>query len=145
MNIHYQETKYGFDYGAAKITRLFSDEKKKWITLGLETPKHEGHNAIQIYVTKTGKVRIHDSRGEWSQPPAKITRQSKQSIVALMWEAIDERRCELIEMRSKLGGRTPAQETEFKKLQHIAMLRRQLIDPLPLKELRALLREAKAN
>jgi len=66
--MHYQETKYGFDYGAAKVTRIFSDEMKGWITLGLETPKYAGHDALQIYVTKTGKVRIHDSRGEWKAP-----------------------------------------------------------------------------
>jgi hypothetical protein len=68
--LHYAETKYGFDYGAAKVTRLFSDDKKGWVTLGLETPKHEGTRHIQIYVTKTGKVRIHDSRGEWTPPTA---------------------------------------------------------------------------
>ena len=68
--LHYEETKYGFDYGAAKITRLFSDEDKGWITLCIETPKYEGHDGIQIYVTKTGKVRIHDSRGEWTPPSA---------------------------------------------------------------------------
>lgn len=59
--IHYAETKYGFDWGAAKITRCFSDSKKGWVTLILETPKH----TIQIYVTKTGKVRISDSGEEW--------------------------------------------------------------------------------
>ena len=68
--MHYQETQYGFDYGSAKVTRVFSDEKKGWITLGLETSKHVGHDALQIYVTKTGKVRIHDSRGEWKAPNA---------------------------------------------------------------------------
>lgn len=66
--LYYAETKYGFDYGAAKITRLSSDDSKGWVTLGIETPKYEGHNGIQVYVTKTGKVRIHDSRGEWAPP-----------------------------------------------------------------------------
>ena len=68
--LHYEETKYGFNYGSAKVTRLFSDGKKEWITLGIETPKYEGTEHIQIYVTKTGKVRIHDSRGEWTPPSA---------------------------------------------------------------------------
>ena len=68
--LHYAKTNYGFDYGAAKITRLFSDDKKGWVTLGLETPKHRGNQHIQIYITKTGKVRIHDSRGEWTPPSA---------------------------------------------------------------------------
>ena len=57
--IHYAETKYGFDYGSAKITRCFSDDKKGWVTILVETPKHKGGNALQIYVTKTGKVRIN--------------------------------------------------------------------------------------
>ncbi len=59
--IPFAELQYGFQYGAAKVTRLFSDEKKGWVTLGIETPKQ----TIQVYVTKTGKVRIHDSDGEW--------------------------------------------------------------------------------
>jgi hypothetical protein len=68
MNVHilYKETQYGFDWGAAKITRCFSDTKKGWVTLLLETPKHQGGNALQIYVTKTGKVRISDARCEWT-------------------------------------------------------------------------------
>ena len=61
--IHYQETKYGFDWGAAKIERCFSDTKKGWVTLLLKTPKH----TIQLYVTKTGKVRISDASGEWAR------------------------------------------------------------------------------
>jgi hypothetical protein len=47
---------YGFEYGAAKMTRCMSDEKKGWVVLMLETPKAN----IQIYVTKTGKVRVYD-------------------------------------------------------------------------------------
>ena len=69
--ILYEETKYGFNYGAAKITRLFSDEKKGWVTLGLESPKHVGHDGIQLYVTKTGKIRIYDKNGEWIPPKPK--------------------------------------------------------------------------
>jgi len=69
--IHYKEIEYGFEYGSAKITRLFSDTKKKWITLGLETPKYKGNKGIQIYITKTGKVRIHDTTGEWTAPQRK--------------------------------------------------------------------------
>lgn len=52
----YNEIPYGFEYGAAKITRCMSDEKKGWVVLMLETPK----STIQIYVTKTGKVRVYD-------------------------------------------------------------------------------------
>ena len=66
--MHYAETKYGFDWGAAKVTRCFSDSNKGWVTLLLETPKHKDGKSLQIYVTKSGKVRIHDARGEWKAP-----------------------------------------------------------------------------
>jgi hypothetical protein len=59
--IEYKELEYGFKYGAAEVTRAFSDHKKGWITLIIKTPKAE----IQVYVTKTGKIRIHDPDGEW--------------------------------------------------------------------------------
>jgi hypothetical protein len=61
--MHYHETKYGFDWGAASVERCFSDDEKGWVTLLLKTPKLK--HGLQIYVTKTGKVRIHDERGEW--------------------------------------------------------------------------------
>ena len=57
--IHYKETEYGFEYGPAKIIRCCSNEKKRWSILSLETPKED----IQIYVTKTGKVRFFDKKG----------------------------------------------------------------------------------
>jgi hypothetical protein len=66
--LHYKETEYGFEWGNAKIQRMFSDDKKGWVTLTLETSKHKGHQALQIYITKTGKVRIFGGAGtrEWS-------------------------------------------------------------------------------
>ena len=64
MTTYFRETEYGFDYGAAKVTRCCSDEKKGWVTLQIETPKQ----SIQVYVTKSGKIRIHDSSGEWQKP-----------------------------------------------------------------------------
>jgi len=66
--MHYKETQYGFEYGAAKVERIFSDEKKGCVTLGIKTPKHK--HGLQIYVTKTGKVRIHSEGGEWTAPNA---------------------------------------------------------------------------
>ena len=61
-DVKFKELKYGFKYGDATIERHISDEKKGWVVLGLETSKHR----LQIYVTKTGKVRIHDEDGrEW--------------------------------------------------------------------------------
>ena len=71
--MHYAETQHGFEYGSAKVSRMFSDKKKQWVTLGVETPKHSGHDGLQVYVTKTGKVRIFDSRGEWKPPNIKTS------------------------------------------------------------------------
>lgn len=65
--MHFKETQYGFEWGNAKITRLFSDEKKGWVIFGLESDKYKGNEGIQIYITKTGKVRIH-SKSEWIPP-----------------------------------------------------------------------------
>ena len=60
--IHFQETAYGFDYGAAKVTRIHSDHKTGAVYVGVETPR----NVIQVYITKTGKVRVWDAKGqEW--------------------------------------------------------------------------------
>ena len=60
--IHYLETPYGFEWGAGKIIRLFSDNKKGcWVAVGIETSKTD----IQVYITKTGKIRICDKKGEW--------------------------------------------------------------------------------
>jgi hypothetical protein len=39
------------------------------VVLTIQTPKHQmGKNEIQIYVTKSGKVRISDRTGEWKKP-----------------------------------------------------------------------------
>lgn len=56
-------TQYGFNYGSAKITRIHTS-KDGSVFVGLKTPRTRG--IMQIYVTKTGKVRVFgaDSR-EW--------------------------------------------------------------------------------
>ena len=62
--IHYAETPHGFEYGAGKVARCCSDERKGWVVLSLETPR----DCIQIYITKTGKIRIHSRGGvEWKE------------------------------------------------------------------------------
>jgi hypothetical protein len=66
--IHYRETQYGFEYGAAIVTRLCSEPKTGRVTICIETPKHSGHDGLQVSVTKTGKVRIFDKSGEWLKP-----------------------------------------------------------------------------
>lgn len=64
MTIHYKETKYGFEFGNATIQRLMSDDKKGWVTIGIGSSKYPPGKEVQIYVTKTGKIRIF-SDGEW--------------------------------------------------------------------------------
>jgi hypothetical protein len=56
--VRYEETQYGFVYGAAEITRIHSDDKKGWVILQIRTPR----KAYQIYVTKFGKVRFFDEK-----------------------------------------------------------------------------------
>jgi len=63
--MNYKETQYGFEYGAVTIERLCSDEKKGWVILSIRTPKHKEHDGLQIYVTKTGKIRFWHDRKEW--------------------------------------------------------------------------------
>lgn len=56
--IHFKNTDYGFEWGAATIERRFSDKKREWVVLGITTPR----DALQVYVTKTGKVRVFSNR-----------------------------------------------------------------------------------
>lgn len=58
--IQFEETAYGFKWGGAKIERVTSNPKQGWVVLRLQTPKHKGNDGFEIYVTKTGKVRIFD-------------------------------------------------------------------------------------
>ena len=62
-DMRFENTQYGFNYGAAEIERCCSDEKKGWVVLTLKTKKHP--QGLQIYVTKTGKVRINDGEKEF--------------------------------------------------------------------------------
>lgn len=55
--IHFAETTYGFEYGAAKVERVCSDKKRGWIVLMITTPKYP--KGVQVYVTKTGKMKIN--------------------------------------------------------------------------------------
>ena len=72
--MNYEETKHGFDYGAVSIRRCCSDEKTGWVILSLKTSKKD----LQIYITKTGKVRIYNypNEGEWCNP--KKTKEKKK-------------------------------------------------------------------
>ena len=77
--LHFEETPFGFEWGAAKIMRGFSDEKKGWVTLLIETPKHPGGDALQVYVTATGKVRVYDPQGSEWEPP-KVVRPRNRPV-----------------------------------------------------------------
>ena len=56
--IELTETKYGFRYGSAEVTRIASDKKKGWVVLEIRTLK----DFIQVYATKTGKIRVYNKR-----------------------------------------------------------------------------------
>jgi len=61
-NVPYEETQYGFRFGAALVSRVCSDAKRGWVFLQVTTRK----GTFDIYVTKTGKVRFTGPDGrEW--------------------------------------------------------------------------------
>jgi len=54
--MNFDRTAYGFTWGAATIERCISDTKNGWVVLSIKTPRQD----IQVYVTRTGKVRLYD-------------------------------------------------------------------------------------
>ena len=62
-DIYYREIEYGFKFGNAQVERLASDKKTGAIHLSLKTDKED----LQIYVTKTGNVRVFGD-SEWTNP-----------------------------------------------------------------------------
>lgn len=60
MSEHYKETKCGFEWGAANVSRCCSDAKKGRVILSVQTAK----NTIEVYITKTGKIRVFSPKGE---------------------------------------------------------------------------------
>ena len=59
-NVPFEETKYGFRYGGLEVERLISDKNKGWIMIALKTKK----NNLQLYITKTGKMRFYTGNKE---------------------------------------------------------------------------------
>lgn len=57
---HYETTQYGFNWGPVEIERHCSDKKKGWVIFGVKTKK----KTLQVYVTKTGKVRVYNYYGK---------------------------------------------------------------------------------
>ena len=56
---HYRQTNYGFEYGAAKVSRVCSDYKKGWVVLEISTPRA----LVQVYVTRTGMIKTYKVSG----------------------------------------------------------------------------------
>lgn len=53
MQVPFEHTAYGFKYGSAEVTRIAS-HSTGWVMLEVRTPK----GYVQVYATKTGKLRI---------------------------------------------------------------------------------------
>jgi hypothetical protein len=64
--MHYKELECGFEYGDARVFPLTADNKKGWVIITVETSKYKGCEAIEVYVTRTGKVRVFSVDGEWT-------------------------------------------------------------------------------
>ena len=60
MTVHSAEIDFGFQYGAAKVTRCMSDTRTGWVVIAVDTSKTH----VQVYVTKTGKVRVFTDKKE---------------------------------------------------------------------------------
>jgi hypothetical protein len=54
---------FGFQYGAAKVTRVCHDRKKGWVVLDVTTPRAQ----MQVYVTRTGMIKTYKVRGAVKQ------------------------------------------------------------------------------
>ena len=55
MSVPYRATDYGFAWGALDVQRIASDVENGWVVIGLDTRMAK----VQVYATKTGKVRIY--------------------------------------------------------------------------------------
>lgn len=51
--IHYAETRFGFEYGAAKVERMFSD--KGTVHIRICSKRCE----LIVYITRTGLMRVY--------------------------------------------------------------------------------------
>jgi len=71
--MNYAETRFGFDYGAAKVERVCSDEKRGWVVIQIYGMRGEKvQSDVHVYVTKGGKVRVFSRDGsEWKRPATK--------------------------------------------------------------------------
>jgi hypothetical protein len=58
---------YGFEWGPADICCGMADDKRGWVVLLVKTKQYP--DGIQVYVTKSGKIRVHSKLGEWKVTP----------------------------------------------------------------------------
>ena len=49
----YQETMYGFRWGAATVVRIASDGNRGWVALEIQSPKE----SLRVRITKSGLLR----------------------------------------------------------------------------------------
>ena len=52
--INRTRTEWGFHFGAAEVSAICCDDAKGWTLIGVESPKSK----LQIYTTRTGKIRV---------------------------------------------------------------------------------------
>lgn len=50
-----EEQPYGFRWGGAKVERIASDAVRGWVLIQITGGKN---HSVQVYVTKTGKIRV---------------------------------------------------------------------------------------
>lgn len=62
MSAHFRQTDYGFEFGAAIVTRACSMPYGT-VIVSITTPRLK--IGLDIYVTKTGKVRVFGETTEW--------------------------------------------------------------------------------
>lgn len=60
MGIKCAWDQYGFKWGGAHVQRLGSDDERGWVVLEVRSRK----SMVQVYVTKTGKMRLHGADGK---------------------------------------------------------------------------------
>ena len=58
--IRRERTDSGFNFGAAEVSCACADDKAGWVIMMVNTPKA----SVQVYVTKTGKVRFYKNGKE---------------------------------------------------------------------------------
>jgi len=65
MSAHYAETRYGFQWGSATVKRIAYIAERTTVVIGIKTPRAD----IQVYVTRTGKVRVFRGNRELKEVP----------------------------------------------------------------------------